>query len=234
MPTAAARPDRTLARGVRAALRRTYPRGLIKTETTPGGVVFVTLELATARYLGVGRDDALVANRIGFYLRRPVKVTSSARWTAADADLASREVVSGLFAAPGPNRCTFAVEADPGGPWPVDPGGSQAVPTYHTPAEVLGDFPANRPALALVKLAIAAGCRPHVAPNRSEHGPRYRVALWHTDARLLHGVFDVTETGGRFAEAWLSWGTGPERRTRELSEVRAQLTSARDLHHGRG
>ena len=99
---------------------------------------------------------------------------------------------------------------------------------------MLGDFPANRPALALVRLAIAAGCRPHVAPNRSEHGPRYRVSLWHADGSLLHGVFDISERGGRFAEAWLQWGAGPERRTRDLAEVRRQLTSCRDLHHGRG
>ena len=128
-------------------------------------------------------------------------------------------------------------------PFPVHPGGSLAVPAYTTVEQVIGNtaapgrglvgFPANRITAGLIKLAITAGCRPDPDASPSRHGRQYRVALWHTDAQLLHGCIDVQETSGRFAAAWLQWGAGDERKTTDPGQVRTQLTSCRDLHRGR-
>ena len=91
--------------------------------------------------------------------------------------------------------------------------------------------PPTGTAAGLVKLALAAGCRPHLDASRSPHGRAYRVMLWHSDPQLLHGAIDVSEVTGRFAAAWLQWGDGDERRTTDPGEVRAALTSCRDLHN---
>jgi hypothetical protein len=114
----------------------------------------------------------------------------------------------------------------------VPPGSSLAVPAYDTPAQVLGgQFPANRMMAGLIRLALEAGCRPHLNPWRSGHGRRYRVSLWHTNPDLLHGCIDAGEDTGRFAAAYLMWGRGPdERRLTDPKEVRQNLASCRDLH----
>jgi hypothetical protein len=199
---------------VRAALRRYYPASVpVRSDPCADGQVFVAMGALGARYLGIGRDHAVAANLLGWHLARPVTITSCDYPAGTD-------------------TCVFTVAADPGRPWPVDPGSSVAVPAYETPAQVLGDqFPAGRVMAGLIKLALEAGCRPHLYPWRSGHGRQYRVGLWHTDEDLLHGCLDAGEDNGRFAAAYLMWGRGPdERRLTDPAEVRQTLTSCRALH----
>jgi hypothetical protein len=213
------------ARDITAAISRGTPCSTLKTRVNPDGTAVVTIDARAARYLGVGRDNAVAANRIGYYLRRPVAII----WQDWDAI-----PFTVLF--------TVALVDDPD-VFLVDPGGSLAVPAYATVEEVLGNvetpthglagFPANRQMAGLVKHAIAAGCRPHLDCAPSRHGRQYRVGLWHTDSKLLHGCIDAQEASGRFTAAWLQWGAGDERKITSAAEVRAQLTSARDLWRGR-
>ena len=211
MPARSGQPETPLKpREVTAALRRIYPPSVpVRSSATLDGSVLVSLGNPAGRYLGVGRDDRAAANLLGWYLRQPVTISG-------------HEYAAG--------SCAFTVAPDPGGRWPVHPGGSEAVPAYTTTSEVLGDFPANRIAMGLISLALEAGCRPHLSPWRSGHGRQYRVSLWHTDPELLFGCIDVGEEGGRFAAAYLQWGRGPETRHTDAQVVRQNLSSCRDLH----
>jgi hypothetical protein len=201
-------------REVTAALRRYYPASVpARSDASPDGPVFVRMGALGARYLGIGRDHAVAANLLGWHLGRPVTIASYDYPAGTDV-------------------CVFTVTADPGGPRPVHPGSSLAVPAYDTPAQVLGgQFPANRLMAGLIRLALEAGCRPHLSPWRSGHGRQYRVSLWHTDPDLLYGCIDASEVTGRFAAAYLTWGRGPdERRLTDRKEVRQNLASCRNLH----
>ena len=195
---------------ITAALHRLYPSAKIRCTGQADGTAIVRMPALWARYLGACRDDTLASAWISAYA--PYGVLACYYGTAGGGDVL-------LTVARAAGR-------------PPHPGGSAGVPSYATPAEVTGDWPANTRVASLIKLAIEAGCRPHVAPERSPHGHRYRVGLWHVNPELLHGVIDVTETSGRFAAAWWSWGRGPEQHTADLAVIRTQLTSARDLHHG--
>lgn len=213
MPARSGQPETPLKpREVTAALRRIYPPSVpVRSSATLDGSVLVSLGNPAGRYLGVGRDDRAAANLLGWYLRQPVTISG-------------HEYAAG--------SCAFTVAPDPGGRWPVHPGGSEAVPAYTTTSEVLGDFPANRIAMGLISLALEAGCRPHLSPWRSGHGRQYRVSLWHTDPELLFGCIDVGEEGGRFAAAYLQWGRGPElgtpmRRSFARTSPRAGTCTAR-------
>jgi hypothetical protein len=201
------------ARDITAALRLLYPRIPLSASAQEDGTFVVRMPDATARYWGVERDP----QRAAAWLRklpRPVEI----RGVRIDKQAGGNSAL-----------VTLAVS---GRPWPADPGSSRGIPAYATVGEVIGDFPANRQVTGLIRLAIDAGCRPHLYHAPSPHGHRYRVDLWHVNPELLHGVIDVMEVSGRFAEAWYSWGRGDERRTSVLSEIRQQLTSARDLHRG--
>ncbi len=216
--TTPAQPEPSVAplkpREVKAALRRYYPASVpVRTDASPDGPVFVQMGALGARYLGIGRDHAVASNILGWHLDRPV--------TIASCDYPA-----------GTDLCVFTVAADPARPRPVHPGSSLAVPAYETPAQVLGgQFPANRLMAGLIRLALEAGCRPHLSPWRSGHGRQYRVSLWHTDPDLLHGCIDASEVTGRFAAAYLTWGRGPdERRLTDRNEVRQNLTSCGNLH----
>jgi hypothetical protein len=194
------------AREVTAALRRYYPASVpVRSDASPDGPVLVRMGALGARYLGIGRDHAVAANLLGWHLGRPVTIASCDHPAGTD-------------------TCVFTVAADPGGPWPVHPGSLLAVPAYDTPAHVLGgQFPANRVMAGLIRLALEAGCRPHLNPWRSGHGRQYRVSLWHTDPDLLFGCIDASEITGSFAAAWLQWGTAPEIRYDLPARARAQL-----------
>ena len=202
-------------RGVTAALRRHYPAAAITARGTADGLT-VTVPAAVARYWGVRRDPARAAALLAHDLRVPLVITG--------ADDRRRR--------PGGPVLTDVHLALCDGPLPPDPGAGSGMPAYATVAQVIGDFPANRQVTMLIQLAIDAGCRPHLDWNRSPRGRRYRIGLWHVDGRLLHGCIDVYEESGKFAEAWLQWGRGDERRVTGAAEVRAQLISARDLHRG--
>jgi hypothetical protein len=212
-------------RDVTAAIRQGTTCTSLKTRANDDGSATVTIDNRAARYLGVARDPAVAANRLGYCLGRPVVIT----WQSWDTI---------------PWTVLFTLApAGPDALLPVDPGGSHGVPSYTTVADVLGwtpapgggltGFPANRAMASLVKLAIDAGCRPHLYPAPSPRGRQYRVMLWHSDPALLFGCIDAQESSGRFAAAWLQWGHGDERKITDPKEVRAQLTSARDLHLGR-
>jgi hypothetical protein len=196
------------ARDITAALRRLYEHAPIRTWPGPDGTATVRLPPAVARYLGVGRDHHQAAAWINVYAPYGVRVTGYDRTGQAVMVTLGRTEHSR----------------------PADPRTSAGVPSYRTPEEVTGEFPASRVVTGLIRLAIEAGCRPHVGPQRSPHGRRYRVGLWHVSQELLHGVIDVMEDSGRLAAAWYSWGCGDERRTSDPGEIRQQLASARDLH----
>ena len=196
------------ARDITAALRHLYARAPIRTWADPDGTATVRLTPAVARYLGVGRDNHQAAAWISVYAPYGVRVTGY-DWTS--------QAVMVTLARTEHSRL-------------ADPRRSAGVPSYQTLDQVTGDFPANRTVTGLIRLAIEAGCRPHIGPQRSPHGHRYRVCLWHVNPDLLHGVIDVLEDSGRFAAAWYSWGRGDERPTSDPGEIRRQLTSARDLH----
>lgn len=202
-------------REVTAVLRRIYPRSVpVRSSTGPDGSVVVSLGNLAGRYLGIGRDHEVAANRLGSYLGQPVKIRSFDYRDSA-------------------RCCVFTVAPDPGGPWPTDPGGSLAVPAYTTTDQVLGDFPANRIVTGLISLALEAGCRPHLFPWRSGHGRQYRVGLWHTEPELLFGCIDAGEDSGRFAAAYLAWGSGPERRHDDPKTARQALAHCRDLYRAK-
>jgi hypothetical protein len=206
------------AREVTAALRRYYPASVpVRSDASPDGPVVVRMGALGARYLGIGRDHAVAANLLGWHLDRPVMIASCDY--PADTDV-----------------CVFTIAADPGGPRPVDPGSSLAVPAYDTLVQVLGwgQFPANRVTTGLIRLTLEAGCRLHLHPWRSGHGRQYRISLWHSDQDLLHGCIDAGEATVRFAAAYLMRGRGPdERRLTDPREVRQNLASCRDLHRAR-
>ena len=200
------------ARDITAALRILYPAARLRCRANPDGTAEVRIPALCARYLGVGRDNHQAAAWISVYARYGVRVTGCDWVTAAD----------GRFAVVTLARLEHSR--------PADPRTSAGVPAYATAGQVTGEWPANRQVTGLITLAIEAGCRPHIAPQRSPHGRRYRVGLWHVNPDLLHGVIDVLEESGRFAAAWYSWGRGPEQRTGEAGEIRQQLVSARNRH----
>jgi hypothetical protein len=202
-------PPKVRARDITAALRHLSEHAPVRTTASPDGTATVRLTPAVARYLGIGRDNDQAAAWISAYAPYGVRITGY-DWTS---------------------QAVMVTLASTGHPRPADPRTSAGVPSYRAPEQVTGGFPANRVVTGLIRLAIAAGCRPHVAPQRSPHGRRYRVGLWHVNPQLLHGVIDVTEGSGRFAGAWYSWGRGDETRTSDPGEIRRQLTSARDLYH---
>jgi hypothetical protein len=204
------------ARDITAALRTLYPAANLRCRANPDGTAAVRIPALCARYLGVGRDNHQVAAWISVYAPYGVRVASHEWGTAS----------GGAFAVVTLARTEYSR--------PADPRTSAGIPTYQTAEQVTGEWPANRKVTGLITLAIAAGCRPHVAPQRSPHGRRYRVGLWHVNPELLHGVIDVLEESGRFAGAWYSWGRGPERQTSDPREIRQQLASARDLHRAEG
>ena len=201
-------PPGVAARDITAALRTLYPDAKITCRANPDGTATVRLPALCARYLGAGRDYQQVAAWISVYAPYGVQVISAS-----------------------PDDCAVTLARQ--GAKPADPRTSAGVPAYATTEQVTGEWPANRQVTGLITLAIDAGCRPHIDPQRSPHGRRYRVGLWHVDPELLHGVVDVMEESGRFAGAWYSWGRGPERRAGDPGEIRQQLASARDLHRGR-
>jgi hypothetical protein len=210
--TAPAQPQALKPREVTAALRCLYPRSVpVRSGAGPDGSVLVSLGHPASRYLGIGRDSKVAANLLGWYLGRPVTIGGHEYADAA-------------------RTCVFTVIPDPGGQRPVDPGCSLAVPAYTGTGQVLGGFPANRIVTGLIRLALDAGCRPHLSPWRSGHGRQYRVSLWHTDPRLLFGCIDVGEDNGRFAAAYLQWGQGPETRHADPRAARQNLISCRDQH----
>jgi hypothetical protein len=198
-------PSGVTARDITAALRTLYPDAKITCRANPDGTATVRLPALCARYLGVGRDSHQVAAWVSVYAPYGVQVISAT-----------------------PDDCAVTLARQDAKP--ADPRTSAGVPTYATTEQVTGEWPANRQVTGLITLAIDAGCRPHIDPQRSPHGHRYRVGLWHVDPELLHGVIDVMEESGRFAGAWYSWGRDPERQTGDPREIRQQLASARDLH----
>jgi len=200
------------ARDITAALRALYPAATLRCRANPDGTAEVRIPALCARYLGVGRDGHHAAAWISVHAPYGVRITGYDWVTVGGRPFAMVTLA----------RLEY--------PKPADPRTSAGVPAYATAGQVTGGWPANRPVTGLITLAIGAGCRPHVAPQRSPHGRRYRVCLWHVDPELLHGVIDVMEASGRFAGAWYSWGRGPERRTGDLGEIRRQLISARGLH----
>ena len=202
------------ARDITAALRLLYPHISLSTSAQEDGTFLVRMPEATARYWGIERDARHAAAWLSRNLPRAVEI----RGVRFD------KRVTG-------NRALVTVAVS-GQPRPADPGSSRGIPVYATVGEVIGDFPATRPVRALIQAALDGGLRPHLDPSRSPHGPRYRVLLWGVGATPLTGVLDISETTGRFAEAWLSWGRGPETRYRQdqVGVVRAAITSARDLH----
>jgi len=201
------------ARDITAALRALYPDARVRCGANADGTATVQMPAWCARYLGVGRDSHQVAAWISVYAPYGVRVTGD-EWASGS------QVAVVTLARVEHSR-------------PADPRTSAGVPAYATAGQVTGGWPASRQVTGLITLAVEAGCRPHVAPQRSPHGRRYRVQLWHVDPQLLHGVIDVMEASGRFAEAWYSWGRGDERRTGDPAELRQQLRSARDLHRAR-
>ena len=204
------------ARDITAALRTLYPAANLRCRANPDGTADVRIPALCARYLGVGHDNHQVAAWISVYAPYGVRVTGHEWGTAAGVAFAVVTLARTEYSRP------------------ADPRTSAGIPTYQTAEQVTGEWPANRKVTGLITLAIAAGCRPHVAPQRSPHGRRYRVGLWHVNPELLHGVIDVLEESGRFAGAWYSWGRGPERQTSDPREIRQQLASARDLHRAEG
>lgn len=198
-------------RRVAAALRRYYPAAAITARVTADSLT-VTVPAAVARYWGVRRDPPRAAALLSHDLRIPLVITGAR-------DLCVR---------PGSTVLTEVQLTSGDEPLPPDPSSGPGMPVYATVAQVIGDFPANRQVMALIKSAIDAGCRPHLDWDRSPRGRRYRVGLWHVDDQLLHGCLDVYEESGRFAEAWLQWGRGDERRVTAAAQVRAQLIVARD------
>ncbi len=211
MTTPSVNPAGIAARDITAALRRLYPHAPIRAWAHDDGTATVRMPPGVARYLGVGRDAHAVAAWISCYAPYGVRVTGH-DWTP-------QAVMVTL------TRTEFSR--------PADPRGSTGVPSYRSVDQVVGTFPVSRTVQNLIKLAIDADCRPHLAPERSPHGRRYRIQLWHVNGELLHGCIDVFEESGKFAEAWLQWGRGPERKTADPAEVRAAITSARDLHRAR-
>ena len=204
-------------RDITAALGTLYPAASLRCRANPDGTADVRIPALYARYLGVGRDSHQVAAWISAYAPYGVTVTRY--------DWATGTGTGRRFAVVTLARLEYSK--------PADPRTSAGVPAYATAGQVTGQWPANRQVTGLITLAVEAGCRPHVGPNRSPHGRRYRVGLWHVDPELLHGVIDVMEDSGRFAGAWYSWGRGDERKTGDPTELRQQLASARDLHRAR-
>jgi hypothetical protein len=208
-------PPEIRARDITAALRILYPAANLRCQANPDGTADVHIPALCARYLGVGRDNHQVAAWISAQAPYGVRVTGY-DWTTRG----GRPVAAVTLA-----RVEYSK--------PADPRTSAGVPSYATAGQVTGEWPANRQVTGLITLAIEAGCRPHVGPQRSPHGRRYRLTLWHVNPDLLHGVIDVMEHSGRFAAAWYSWGRGPERKTGDPEEIRQQLASARDLHRAK-
>ena len=139
------------ARDITAALRHLYAHAPIRTWAGPDGTATVRLTPAVARYLGVGRDNHQAAAWISVYAPYGVRVTGY-DWTS--------QAVMVTLARTEHSR-------------PADPRRSAGVPSYQTLDQVTGDFPANRMVTGLIRLAIEAGCRPHIGPQRSPHGRRY-------------------------------------------------------------
>lgn len=199
------------ARAVAAALRALYPDADITSRTQTDGTIRVTMPARPARYLGVTRDPAYAAAWIGRDLPAQVRI--------AAVDFRDRARTAVLTLEPAEDAAR-----------PPRPGGGDAIPLYPTIGQVLGDFPATRPVANLIAAAITARLRPHLDPSPSPHGRRYRVLLWDVDPDGLHGVIDVFEDSGRYADAWLSWGRGNETRygagQAAMAKVRAQIKNA--------
>ncbi len=199
------------ARDITTALRSLYPRDPITTTTT-GGAFTVTMPASVARYWV--RDPAYGAAWLSRRLRSAVEITAVGPVRAATS---------------GPLAAAVTVQPVPGGLLPPDPGSTLGIPLYAAVREVLGDFPATRTVRAMVQVALGAGLRSHTDLAPSPHGRRYRVMLWGTGPRPLCGCIDVYEQSGRYAAAWLTWGTGPEAHydQGQLAAVRAQLATAK-------
>jgi hypothetical protein len=216
MTTSAGRPAAIAARDITAALRMLYPRIPMSASRQEDGTYLLRVPESTARYWGAGRDPQRAAAWLSRNLPQPVEI----RGVRLDRRAAGTRAL-----------VTVALS---GRPRPADPGSSRGIPVYATVGEVIGDFPATRPVRALIQAALDSGLRPHLDPCRSPHGPRYRVLLWGMTGDPLTGVLDISETTGRFAEAWLASGTGPETRYRQhqVGLVRAAITSAGHLDAG--
>jgi hypothetical protein len=201
------------AQDIARALRKLYPRIPLTYSQQEDGTCLVGMAERIARYWGVERDPQRAAAWIGRDLPRPVEIRD-------------------VFYEGATGRTAFVTLAVSDQPRPADPGSSRGIPLYATVDEVIGDFPATRPVRALIQSALDGGLRPHLDPCPSPHGPRYRACLWGVGENPLTGVLDISETTGRFAEAWLAWGRSPETRYRhdQASVVRAAITTARDQH----
>ncbi len=180
------------ARDITTALRGLYPRDPITT-TAAGGAFIVKMPVAVARYWV--RDPAYGGAWLSCRLRFAVEITAVGLARAGTS---------------GPLVAAVTVQPVPGGLLPPDPGSTRGIPLYTAVREVVGDFPATRTVRAMVQVALDAGLRPHTDVAPSPHGRRYRVMLWGTGPRPLCGCIDVYEESGRYAAAWLTWGTGPE------------------------
>ena len=198
-------------RDITAAIRGLYPHiRKLSTEAQEDGTFAVQIPAATARYWGIGRDHAYAAAWLSRRLGRHATITAAEFTRSVDGD-----------------RALVRITVD-NGPLPADPGSSRGIPVYETVDQVIGGFPANRIVRGLIQAAISASLRPHLAPERSRRGPRYRVMLWSTaEATPLVGCFDVTEAGGRFVRAWLAWGRGDEQPYDKPAEVRALMAQSR-------
>jgi len=207
---------RLAARDITSALRGLYPRAPITTTTTAGGGEFtVKMPPGVARYWV--RDPVYGAAWLSCRLRSAVEIIA---------------VGSARAGTSGPLAAAVTVRPVPGGLLPPDPGSTRGIPLYSTVREVIGHFPAVRTVRAMVQVALDAGLRPHTDIAPSPHGRRYRVMLWGTGTRPLCGCLDVYEESGRYAAAWLSWGTGPEAHydQGQLTAVRAQIATAKAQH----
>jgi hypothetical protein len=203
-------PDVT-ARDITSAIRGLYPRiRLLRADRLEDGTFTVRMPARPARYWGIGRDHAYAAAWLSRRLGWHATITGADFTPSADGEQALVRI---------------AVDD---GPLPPDPGSSRGIPVYTTVDQVVAGFPANRIVRGLIQAAIDAGLRPHLAPEPSRHGRRYRVGLWGTaQPDPLVGVFDVSEARGRFVRAWLAWGRGDEDIYDTPAEVRALIGQER-------
>lgn len=207
--------DTITARDITAALRMLYPNARPSTTANPDGTFTVRMPAASARYWGIGRDNAYAAAWLTWHLPEPVDITK-VEWTRTAQWHGAIITVTRASA------------------WPEDPRSSAGMPAYLSVHDVLGDqFAATRPVRLLISAAIDAGLCPHIDPQPSPHGPgRYRVIVCGLAEDSLFGAIDVHGETGRFAEAWLTPGnTGREIRYGQgtFAQVRAQIYTARKL-----
>lgn len=190
--------------GITDALKSWYPDAAITTRPDVLTGAYVTVMPARpGAYFG--RDLAYATLMLSWRLK--AEVTIAPRIPAA-----------------GRGRAGFVITPT-GRPAYRDPDRSPV--DYTTPAQVLHGFTANRPAAGLIAAAIRHRLHPHVSLWPSEHGRRYKIVL---DSRLRDGLFgslDITEDGGRFAEAWITMGNdAAEQHTADIKTVRRQIGHA--------